>query len=277
MCQPLTGFILGIPQVIGGCQNATQITAACSLPTSTVFGVVSTSTNRLIGVPTDLNTSASGTVPSVDFTFTYTSEGFYKMAYKGKNVVAELTNTGGRLVLSPRTGAEVDIKYLESNNSVLLIRVKGNYAVTRENGSLVPSFSVSPESTTLTFILGSQLSQLEGQTVIIPLLLSQDAYNVAGSLPGSAATTQWNIGDVTPQGTIINWPLSADCKNNRNDPLGGNNVPITGIDWKLWGVALLGIIILIIAFIIAFSLRRKEEVHDPAIYGLLAAKSSLGK
>lgn len=286
-CAPLPGFFLGIPQVIGGCEaisagsvtlNSQQTNAACSLPKNTVYSLVSTSTDKIVGTATQLSANASSTpvsIPGVDWTYTATTGGYYSLQYKGRRVVADLTNSGGRLILAPPTGTlpSVEVAYRDTTQAVMVARVTGNYTVNPPSSNLVPSFSNAPGSMTGVFVLGCQLSQINGETVIVPLLLSQDAYTTSGSLPGSAATVVWTVGDVTASNTIITYPLSTDCALNRANTI----PPPAGSSWATVLLGLIALVVLGIAIFVAMSLRRTEPVQDPRAPYVAAALAAYKK
>lgn len=287
-CAPLPGFFLGIPQVIGGCEpslgnngvTTAQTTAACSLPRNTVYSLVSTSTDKIVGISTQLGSNATKTpvsLPGVDWSYTATTDGYYSLSYKGRRVLADLSNTGGRLVLTPTTPgpmlASVEVKYQDANASIMIARVIGNYAVNPPTTNLVPGFSSAPSTTTTIFVLGCQLSQISGETVIVPLLLSPDVYTTSGSLPGSAATVVWTVGDVTTSNTIIAYPLSADCTLNRANII----PPPPTTSWYTIGLLFIAILVVGIAIFIAMSLRRTEPVQDPRAPYVAAALATYSK
>ena len=259
----LQGNLIGAPQVVSGCEGSNS--AACSTPTSTIYALATTTTNKVVGVPIDTTNGKSTTLPSIDFSFTPTTDGFYSLSYKGTLITLDLA-TGQLILATSPSPVKLDLKYGQTGaSSYLQIRVSGNYTYSVDP---VPVFSSSTTPTTSSFALGARLASISGTLCIVPVLISLDAALDASKLPGSFCLVDWSaIGVIS--NTIVAYPLTTTCAGNTTPDTGP--APSSWGDW-IWLIVL--IVLIILVFVIAYFLRRTEYVHDPRLPLVLAAIGS---
>ena len=258
----LQGNLIGAPQVVSGCEGSNS--AACSTPTSTIYALATTTTNKVVGVPVTMD-DKSTTLPNLDFAYTLTTDGFYSLSYKGTLITLDLP-TGQLILATSPSPVKLDLKYGQTGaSSYLQIRVSGNYTYSVDP---VPVFSSSTTPTTSSFALGARLATISGDPCIVPVLISQDAVLDASKLPGSFCLVDWSaIGVIS--NTIVAYPLTTTCAGNTTSDTGP--VPSSWGDW-IWLIVL--IVLVILVFVIAYFLRRTEKVHDPRLPLVVAAIGS---
>lgn len=275
----LRGTLLGVPNIIGGCASGAGTSAACTTPLTTVYAMVTTTTRRLCAIGTALSDSSSDVViPSVNFSFRPTTNGYYSIYYNTERVTLDLAS--GSLILPPTTGGTgvvIDVKYGNvgtQNARAMLVRVAGNYqyAVTNQ---VIPVFQTSTTPTTDTFILASRLAMINGEECLVPVLLTRDAYtSPLSSLPESFALTNWSVSNVTSGGAIISYPLAEICSDNTKETL---QIVQSTFGWAGWVYFIVTIVLIILLFVMANALRRTEYVQDPRLPQAVALVQSIGR
>lgn len=242
--------------------------AACTQPLTTIFSLGASSTGLVIGTSANINRQ----IEHVDWAFTPTTDGFFSATYQGSAVGVELTPTGGRLAIAPRTLSTLELQLDSSvtQGSNLIARVTGTYTVGLDSTRLVPFFSPGGASTTNQFVLGAQLVSVEGAPAISPLLLSEAAAVTPTSLPGNVVSVLWSVGRMatTTASTTPAFPVIEPMGDACADPVAvaASDALLTAQstqNWWTWGVVAIFIILIIIAFVIAFFMRRTEVVRDP--------------
>lgn len=271
-CANAARFIIGVPQVVGQCSGTNMNTAACTALISQIYALGITTSGLVIGTLEQ----ARDTIDHVDWTFTATTEGFFSVKYNGADVGVELTPTGGRLALAPRTISTLELKIADQLSEVvppgpnMSARVTGNYAF---SSTLVPTFSESPTRASNVFLLGAQLISIDGVNAIVPILLSPASSTAASSLPGNAASVLWSVGRVA-SGTPVLTGMGDACANPLAGPVAAS-AAAAAASIRAWSIGLIVVfvVIVIIAIIIAFVMRRTETVSDPRAVPLALAIS----
>lgn len=283
-CTPVSGFLVGVPQVIGGCQDPNQTIVACSSPGSIAYSLTTTSSNRVMGVPL----TGTSSVSNVNWIYTPTSDGWYTMSYQGKEVGVEMGPNGGLLSTAPRSNAKLEIMMEFVDGAAgqpqiatgrINARVTGKYIPTSQPDSLVPTFGQSPTDSTYAYILGSQMVQYNNSSALLPILLSPKIGNVS-TLPGSVAITSWIVGDVV-SGVPVVYALHKDCSENGKDPVGTRaRETASNIVSTQWTYVLILVVVLVfiigIGFFIFYQMRPVEYTQNPLAIPVALAISQRG-
>lgn len=270
-CAPISGFFIGIPQIIGGCADSRQTLAACASPGSIAYSLTTTTSNRVMGVPM----VGTSNISNVDWVFTPTTDGWYTASYQGKEVGVEMGPNGGLLSIAPRSNAKLEIMMefttatqgqLPVPTGALRARVTGKYIPTSQSSSLVPTFGPSTTDNTNEYILGSQMVQYNSNSAMLPLLLSPTVSN-ATTLPGAAAVTSWVVGNVV-SGSPVVYSLNKNCEDNGKDPIGAAaSKAAESIVSTQWTYVIILVFILIIViglgFFIFYQMRPIEYKQNP--------------
>jgi hypothetical protein len=247
--------------------------ASCLVPLSTIYALTTTTTDKVVATPTTLATRGrendTSILPDTSFRFKPTTDGFYSISYTAGTPAASRDvgldpSTGTLVVVRPGTTAySVEIKYTSVGDTTYTqARVKGNYTYTYTQG-LVPTFRPGAVPATNTFVLISQLTKVGDVDIIVPSVVSEDAYTSPSSLPPPYALTRWSVVGVV-SGQVVAYPLSEVCADNMAPS------PPAPTPWYNWLWLIAAIILIVIAISLAFLLRRKEYVHDPRLIALAA-------
>lgn len=277
-CGVTDGFLVGIPQIIAGCGAADQDIAACTQPLNTVYSFTTTDTGYVVGTPA----GSISNVPNADWSFTLVSDGWYTISYKGTRVRALLTPTGGRLTTSTSQGqyAEITVSQTQGTSATdvvgrsMFVRATGNYLAESRDGVMV--FSPGSGPTTATYVLGAQLVSLEGQTSLIPILLSTTVVETTDpGLPGGTALVTYIPGSITTPTTGNGFPvvfrMPKTC--SERDPLGTEmRKQQAQANSTVWTWIIGGLIAFIVLLIVGYFIVRaiKPPAPQPSVATQLA-------